>query len=97
MPGCIGFVEKKDQLYRSNETRFMIPYNVQGYDQYSFGIAIGRYISLTNKENALSVSVSANTVFYIGSFTDTAQPYFEWCKYYISPKDFNIAISKAPK
>ena len=70
-----------------------------GFDRYSFGIGIGRYIGLTDKENALSVSVlvSANTVFYIGSFTDTAQPYFEWCKYYISPKDFNIAISKAPK
>ena len=97
MPGCIGFVEKKDQLYRSNETRFMIPYNVQGYDRYSFGIGIGRYISLTDKENALSVSVSADTVFYINSFTDTAQPYFEWCKYYISLKDFIIAISKTPK
>ena len=70
-----------------------------GYNRYSFGIGIGRYIGLTDKENALSVSVSvsADTVFYIGSFTDTAQPYFEWCKYYISPKDFNIAISKAPK
>ena len=74
-----------------------------GYDRYSFGISlyidIGRYIGLTDKENALSVSVSvsADTVFYIGSFTDTTQPYFEWCKYYISPKDFNIAISKAPK
>ena len=75
------------------------------YDRYSFGIGIGRYIGigqyigLTDKENALSVSVSvsADTVFYIGSFTDTAQPYFKWCKYYISPKDFNIAISKAPK
>ena len=44
-----------------------------------------------DKENALSVLVSADTIFYIGSFTDTAQPYFEWCK------DFNIAISKAPK
>ena len=65
------------------------------YDRYSFGI--GRYIGLTDKENALSVSVLADTVFYIGSFTDTAQPYIEWCKYYISPKDFNIAISKAPK
>ena len=65
------------------------------YDRYSFGIGIGRYIGLTDKEYALSVS--ADTVFYIGSFTDTAQPYFEWCKYYISPKDFNIAISKAPK
>ena len=70
-----------------------------GFDRYSFGIGIGRYIGLTDKENALSVSVSvsADTVFYIGSFTDTAQPYFEWCKYYISPKDFNVAISKAPK
>ena len=68
-----------------------------GYDRYSIGI--GRYIGLTDKENALSVSVSvsADTVFYIGSFTDTAQPYFEWCKYYISPKDFNIAFSKASK
>ena len=44
-------------------------------DQYSFGISIGRYIciggyiGLTYKENALSVSVSvsADTVFYIGS------------------------------
>ena len=54
---------------------------------------------VTDKENALSVSVSvsAATVFYIRSFTDTAQPYFEWCKNYISPKDFNVAISKAPK
>ena len=66
-----------------------------GYDRYSIGI--GRYIGLTDKENALLVLVSADTVFYIGSFTDTAQPYFEWCKYYISAKDFNIAISKAPK
>ena len=76
----------------------MLSYH-SGYDRYSFGIGIGRYIGLTDKENALSVSVlvSADTVFYIGSFTDTAQPYFEWCKYYISPKDFNIAISKAPK
>ena len=47
------------------------------YDRYSFGI--GRYIGLTDKENALSVSVLADTVFYIGSFTDTAQPYFTWC------------------
>ena len=95
MPGCIGFVEKKDQLYRSNETRFMIPYNVQGYNRYSFGIGIGRYIGLTDKENALSVS--ADTVFYIGRFTDTAQPYFASCKCYICSKDFNISISKAPK
>ena len=48
-----------------------------GYDRYSFGIGIGRYISicryigLTDKENSLSVSVSADTVFYIGTFTDT--------------------------
>ena len=32
---------------------------------------IGRYIGLTNKKNSLSVSVSADTVFYIGTFTDT--------------------------
>ena len=70
-----------------------------GYDRYSFGIGIGQYIGLTDKENALlvSVSVSADTVFYIGSFTDTAQPYFAWCKCYICSKDFNITISKAPK
>ena len=73
------------------------------YDQYSFGIGIsryigiGRYIGLTNKENALSVSVSADTVFYIGSFTDTVQPYFTWCKCYICSKDFNITIGKTPK
>ena len=70
-----------------------------GYDRYSFGIVMGRYIGLTDKENALSVSVlvSADTVFYIGSFTDTAQPYFTWCKCYICSKDFKITISKAPK
>ena len=39
----------------------------------------------------------ADTVFYIGSFTDTAQPYFTWCKCYICSKDFKITISKAPK
>ena len=67
-----------------------------GYDWYNFGI--GRYIGLTEKENDFSVLVSADTVFYIaGSFTDTAWPYFAMCKYYISSKDFNITISKAPK
>ena len=65
MPGCIGFVEKKDQLYRSNETKFMIPYNVQGYDRYSFGIGIGRYISFADKGNVLSLSVLADTDFHI--------------------------------
>ena len=40
-----------------------------GYDRYCFGI--GRYIALTDKENSLSVSVLADTVFYIGTFTDT--------------------------
>ena len=59
---------------------------------------MGRYIGLTEKENDFSVLVSADTVFYIaGSFTDTARSYFAWCKYYISSKDFNITISKAPK
>ena len=66
-----------------------------GYDRYSFGI--GWYIGLTDKENDLSVLVSADTVFYIGSFTNTAQPYFARCKCYICSKDFNITISKAPK
>ena len=51
-------------------------------------------IQFWDKENALSVSVSvlvsADTVFYIGSFTDTVQPYFTWCKCYICSKDFNI-------
>ena len=42
-----------------------------GYDRYCFGIGIGRYIALTDKENSLSVSVLTDTVFYIGTFTDT--------------------------
>ena len=78
-----------------------MPSTTSGYDRYSIGI--GQYIGLTDKENALSVSVSvsvsvsAGAVFYIGSFTNTAQPDFARCKCYICSKDFNITISKAPK
>ena len=38
------------------------------YDGYSFGIGIGRYIGFTDKGNVLlvSLSVSADTDFYIG-------------------------------
>ena len=50
-----------------------------------------------DKENALSVLVSADTIFYIGSFTDTEQPYFAWCKCYICSEDLDITVSKAPK
>ena len=41
-----------------------------GYVRYSFGISryigIGRYIGFADKENVLSVSVLADTDFYIG-------------------------------
>ena len=50
-------------------------YSCSGYNRYSFGIGpyigIGRYIGLTDKENSLSVLVLADTVFYMGTFTDT--------------------------
>ena len=55
----------------------MQPCTQSGYDQYSFGISIGRHINigqcigLTDKENSLLVSVSADTVFCISTFTDT--------------------------
>ena len=50
---------------------FRVCYN-SGYDWYSFGIGIGRYIGIgqyigfADMENVLSVSLSADTDFYIG-------------------------------
>ena len=58
-------VAKRPRMETQNVEKIIQELRMAVCDRYSFGISIGRYIGLANKRNVLSVS--ADTVFYIGS------------------------------